>query len=142
MHYKKTIKKYIYERDGRKCHFCRKELSFRQISLDHYLPRSMNGPDDIYNMVLCCKKCNKYKKNRIPSDYESVMIENFIQGVKDKKITAPGLRIKIKELSEVTASTNRVEAIGEDVVFQSGKHRFYVNKGHIRKIINIGESLV
>jgi CRISPR/Cas system Type II protein with McrA/HNH and RuvC-like nuclease domain len=141
MDYKKTMKKYIYERDDRKCRFCQRELLFRKISLDHYLPKSKKGPDDLYNLVLCCKKCNKLKKNRTPSDYESVMIENFIKGIKDRKITAPGLGIKNKMLLEMAEAIERIEDIGEDVVFQSSKHRFYVKKGHIKKIVNIGESV-
>jgi len=77
MRRKRIDKKYIYERDKGICTFCGRELLLRQISLDHYLPKSKGGPDDIFNLVLSCKKCNEYKKSRIPPDYKDKIIELF-----------------------------------------------------------------
>lgn len=139
MDYKKTLKKYIYERDGKRCSFCEKELLFRQISLDHYLPKSHNGPNDVFNIVLSCKKCNKHKKNSIPNDYETIMIRNLKQGIIDKKISASG--IKYKDLIDKTKDIERIESINEFVVFQSKKYRFYNKKNHIDKIIELGTDI-
>lgn len=136
---KKTLKKYIYERDNQRCHFCNKELKFKQISLDHYLPKSENGVDDIFNIVLSCKKCNKEKKNRIPEDYESILIKHFKQGVKDKKITASALKIKYDELLTMVSFVYRIEYIGKSIVLQGGKYRFYVKNNHIYQIVKFGQ---
>lgn len=136
---KKSLKKYVYERDHRRCHFCNKELQFKQISLDHYLPKSKNGSNDIFNIVLSCKKCNKEKKNRVPTGYENILMRNFVQGVKDKKITASGLRIKYNTLCTMVSSIYRIEYIGKNTVFQGGKYRFYVKNNHIYRIVNLGQ---
>ncbi|NLK71919.1 MAG: hypothetical protein GX285_02725 [Clostridiales bacterium] len=138
MDYKKTVKKYIYERDGRKCRFCDKDLLFRQISLDHYVPKSKNGPDDIFNIVLSCKKCNKYKMDKILPDYDETIIENFKQAVIDKKILESSEHLKYQELSEMIKSVDRVESIGEITIFQGKNHRFYVKDNNIFKIIHLG----
>ena len=70
-------KTYIYERDGRKCFYCKKDLKYRQVTLDHYLPKSKGGKEEIYNLVLCCRKCNKLKGNRIPKDYKKMILKLF-----------------------------------------------------------------
>ncbi|MTI46249.1 HNH endonuclease [Sporosalibacterium faouarense] len=34
---------YIYEREDKKCFYCGKKLTFRQMTLDHFLPLSKKG---------------------------------------------------------------------------------------------------
>lgn len=136
MDYKKTLKKYVYERDGRKCFYCGKDLTFRQVSLDHYLPKSRNGPDDVFNIVLSCRKCNKFKKNTVPPDYESIMICNLKTAAKDKKIKLSGInKMKKEKLIEAFNEIDRIENIGEYTVFQSRTNRFYIKNNILYKII-------
>ncbi|SET59539.1 HNH endonuclease [Natronincola peptidivorans] len=133
---KKINKSYIYERDERKCYFCEKPLPFQQTSLDHYLPKSRGGPNDIYNIVLSCKRCNKYKKSAVPKDYEEVIIALFKQGVKDRKIIA--VNIKLQKILEDIEAIHRIEEIGDYVVFQSNNKRVYVKHNKIVKLVVIG----
>jgi len=137
--HKKTLKKYIYERDNRKCYFCNKDLLFHQISLDHYLPKSEKGPDDLFNIVLSCKKCNKYKKNKIPVDYEEVWLSNFKQAIMDKRITSSVTKLKHKELEDFSKMLDKIESIQEDwTVLQGKKYRVYVKNNKVYKVINLG----
>lgn len=138
---KKSLKKYIYERDERKCWFCEKALFFRQMTLDHYLPRSSKGPDEVYNLVSCCQKCNKEKKDYIPDDYEEVLIKLFKKAVKDKKIGFSKKLITYPKLIEIVEEVDRIEAINNQVVFQSLTHRIYVLDHRIIKIIKLGGML-
>lgn len=135
MKHKKNDKRYVYTRDDGICYFCDKELKFKQISLDHYLPKSKGGPNDIYNLVCSCKRCNKDKKSNVPEDYKEVIMNLFKKGVKDGKITSIG--IKQKELTNLTDRVYKVEEIGEYTVFQSNTHRFYVKNNMIHKIIRV-----
>ncbi len=138
MRQKTKDKRYIYIRDNKQCYFCNKELLFKQISLDHYLPRSKGGPDDIFNLVLSCKRCNKLKKSSIPEDYKDIMINLFKKGVKDRKIIAAGIGIKQKELMDIIEDVFRIEDIGEEyTVFQSYNYRFYIKQNKIYKIIHM-----
>ena len=134
---KKALKKYIYERDIKQCRFCNKELEFRQISLDHYLPRSKKGPNDVFNIVLSCKKCNKYKENRVPSNYEEVLLDNFKQGVMDKKIKSSVIKLKHQDLLKIAETMNKIESIHTYTVFQGAKYRLYVRKDNVFKIIEL-----
>lgn len=135
---KKSLKSYIYERDGRRCHFCDKRLRFHQASLDHYLPRSKGGTSDIFNLVLSCKKCNKLKKSSIPDDFEQVMIELFKTGVRDGMIRISSAQFPGDEIRSMVENVDRVEAINPHVVFQGANYRLYVRENRIVKVVYLG----
>lgn len=135
MKHKRNEKRYIYMRDGGICYFCGKELLFKQISLDHYLPKSKGGPDDTFNLVCSCRRCNKYKKSSVPNDYKEVMLDLFKKAVKDGKITTVG--IKKKKLIDLIDKVIKIKDIGQYTVFQSNTHRFYVKNNIIYKIIKV-----
>lgn len=138
MNNKKALKKYIFERDKKQCRFCCKELVFRQISLDHYLPKSKSGPNDVFNIVLSCKKCNKHKENRVPSNYEEVLLNNFKQGVMDKKIKSSVVKLKHQDLLKIAETVEKIESIHTYTVFQGKKYRMYVKKDNVFKIVELG----
>lgn len=134
---KKKEKQYIYIRDRAMCRFCNKKLLFKQISLDHYFPRSKGGPDDSFNLVLSCKKCNKEKKSYVPKNYKEVMVELFKKAVEDDKIIAAGIKIKQKELKEIASRVYKIEDMGEYTVFQSDSNRFYGKNNKIYKVVKV-----
>ncbi|SHJ93113.1 HNH endonuclease [Paramaledivibacter caminithermalis] len=137
MEHKKNNKRYIYTRHNGICYFCGKKLLFRQVSLDHYFPKSKGGPDDIFNLVCSCKRCNKYKKSFIPNDYKEVMMDLFKKAVKDGKVTTAAIKINKKDLNYLINEIFKIEEIGKYTVFQSNTHRFYVKDNRIYKIVKV-----
>jgi len=137
MKHRRSNKRYIFIRDGGTCYFCSKELLFKQVSIDHYLPKSKGGPDDIFNLVCSCKRCNKYKKSNVPEDYKEVMLDLFKRAVRDGKINPSGIKIKKEELINLTDEVFKLEEIGNSIVFQSGTQRFYVKDNKIYKIVRV-----
>lgn len=135
---KKSIKRYLFERENHRCWFCNKELKFRQISLDHYLPKSAQGPEEIFNYVLSCKGCNKLKRNQIPDDYPEIWISLFQKAFKDKKISISDAKLEFTNVAQIIAGINRLEALNDYVVLQSANYRIYVQNNKIKKIIQIG----
>lgn len=55
--------KSVAERAGRKCEYCLARESVFNFSheVDHFIPISEGGADDLDNLVLACKSCNSYK---------------------------------------------------------------------------------
>jgi CRISPR/Cas system Type II protein with McrA/HNH and RuvC-like nuclease domain len=134
----KSTKKYIYFRDMKKCFFCSKKLKFNQISLDHYLPSSKGGTDDVFNMVLSCDKCNINKRDTVPNEWEKLLIENLKKGIEDYKITSKiKNKYKYNELLEIAHGINKIESINGEVVFQSNSYRIYIKNNKIRNIIHL-----
>lgn len=142
MSIKKSEKGYIYERDNRKCYYCGKPLRYRQITLDHYLPRSRGGIEVIYNLVNCCKSCNKLKKNIVPKDFEENIIRLFKKAYLDGMIISRSdIPLLKSEMNREILKIDRIEEIRDIIVFQSKDMRFYVNNREIERVIYIGNSV-
>ena len=50
----------VLKRDGYTCHYCHRDAN----SVDHVVPRSHGGTDDLDNLVACCSSCNSSKGDR------------------------------------------------------------------------------
>jgi len=56
----------VYIRDNYTCQYCSTKLPAKQLTLDHVLPASLNGPKNWTNVVSACRDCNQKKANRTP----------------------------------------------------------------------------
>lgn len=130
-------KEYIYNRDNRACYFCRKPLEPDQVTLDHYLPKSKKGTTDVFNLVVCCKKCNKRKSNLIPEDYRKIILELFLRAVEDNQIRGSNLKMPQKELRAELMHVNKMEDVTDHFIFQSNEKRYYVRNNRVFKFIYV-----
>jgi CRISPR/Cas system Type II protein with McrA/HNH and RuvC-like nuclease domain len=134
-------KLYIYKRDKKECYFCKKPLEFNKITFDHYLPKSKKGTMDVFNLVICCKKCNKLKSNKIPEDYKDKILELFLQAVKDNKIRGAGIKMPQKELKQELLRINKFEDITEHFIFQSNEKRYYIKNNSVFKFVFVATTI-
>ena len=51
------------------CAYCGKELEFDQTTIDHKMPRSRGGTDDMENLTICCSICNSRKGSQTPEEF-------------------------------------------------------------------------
>ena len=60
---KQYIKEKLYLLQHNKCNLCKKFLFSNNgnISIDHIIPRYLNGRDNIHNYQVLCDFCNKWK---------------------------------------------------------------------------------
>lgn len=127
---------YIYTRDEGRCRHCGKSVRYGSMSLDHYLPHSVGGPDAVYNLVCACKACNRDKRAQVPEDWQVVWAEAFRQGVMDRKLAlAPG--ITYRELMTCVAEIVAVRLMGNIAIFDTKYKRIHVKHNAICKITNI-----
>lgn len=138
MNLRNKDKLYIYKRDNKKCFYCAKKLLLKQITLDHYLPLSKGGTDDIFNVVISCKKCNKLKNDSIPDQFEETILVLLKRAVKDDMIIGKSLNIDNKKLKEEMLKIERIECITDHFVFQSKDMRFYIKDNFVIKVIYLG----
>ena len=55
------LRRSVFERDGWACFFCgkhRDELKKGDLTLDHYIPRALGGPNTFENLFTACRSCN------------------------------------------------------------------------------------
>ena len=75
-------RKNIYWRDKYVCQYCSGEFKYKQLSLDHVIPKSRGGGRGWLNLVACCHGCNQKKGNRTPSEASMELIkEPYIPNV-------------------------------------------------------------
>lgn len=58
----------ILARDNFECQYCARDLSTKEATLDHVVPRSQGGKTAWENIVCCCATCNRKKGGRTPAE--------------------------------------------------------------------------
>lgn len=58
-----SIRQAVRHRAGFACEYCgvTETQVGGELTIDHYVPQSQGGPDDLDNLVYCCARCNSYK---------------------------------------------------------------------------------
>ena len=110
-------KKYFYLREQQKCYYCHKPLAMRQVTLDHYLPRSRGGTYDTFNLVCACRRCNQFKSSKIPADTEEVQLALLKLASADCRLTIAIPKLKPSELkSMISQATGLIRDSEETIV--------------------------
>ena len=68
----------MYGNQEGRCNGCRELLPFRNMTIDHIIPRSKDGTDDPGNLQLLCGTCNSTKGNRTQ--------EELIQSLREQEV--------------------------------------------------------
>jgi 5-methylcytosine-specific restriction endonuclease McrA len=58
----------LYKRDQGKCSYCGKEITQKESTIDHIIPKSKGGSNTWENICLACKPCNVFKDDRSPKE--------------------------------------------------------------------------
>jgi len=70
----------ILKRFFKNCFYCDRDLENLpenvKIHVDHFIPRSYIGEDDLWNLVLSCSECNLNKSDSLAIDFKEVFIKN------------------------------------------------------------------
>ena len=78
----------VWEDAGRMCHYCDTALpkpgtkAGKKTHLDHKRAQSTGGKDDLSNLLVCCKICNRKKGNK---SYERFLVEELEAATKKAK---------------------------------------------------------
>jgi 5-methylcytosine-specific restriction endonuclease McrA len=55
------------------CHYCGKQFSPKDLTLDHVVPLVRGGRSTKGNCVPCCKECNSRKQDMLPIEWEEYL---------------------------------------------------------------------
>lgn len=71
----REMRLYLAERDGRHCFYCRTEFDrLRDVTIDHYVPKSVWACNLPANLVLACRSCNQTKGDRLTWSMAAVLL--------------------------------------------------------------------
>jgi len=65
-HTAKISRYMLYKRDNGRCSYCGKEITQKESTIDHVIPKSQGGLNVWENIALSCKKCNCAKDSKTP----------------------------------------------------------------------------
>lgn len=68
----------IYEKTEGHCYLCGELLKFNFFEVDHKVPLSKGGTDDISNLYCSCHKCNRIKRNIYYEDFMETISQIFM----------------------------------------------------------------
>jgi hypothetical protein len=71
--YKRSLREFLAERDGKKCAYCGREGV--KLTEDHVIPKSKGGTDCAWNRVLACVPCNQKKGAKSARQFDHREIE-------------------------------------------------------------------
>lgn len=57
------------------CHYCRRRIAPRELTMDHIVPLIRGGTSRRSNVVPCCKDCNSRKKHLLPVEWQDYLDE-------------------------------------------------------------------
>ena len=132
-------KDYIYERDLGICYICGRRVKRNKMTLDHYFPKSLGGSSEIFNLVCCCKQCNRLKRSQMPNDWVAVNISLFRRAIIDKRLNTTALTMSVDALLTKAERINSIFLNRFNAVFEAPGVRFYVKDGAIKKVVHFDE---
>lgn len=60
----KAVRSEVYDRDQCICQYCHKKVIPSKLTIEHVIPVSKGGIDDIINYITVCRSCNSSKKDK------------------------------------------------------------------------------
>ena len=90
----KSVRFEVFKRDSFKCQYCGKSAPDVVLEVDHIIPVSKGGDNDISNLITACFDCNR--------------------GKRDKKLTdKQNAKLQKEELDKLNARREQIEMIAE-----------------------------
>ncbi len=73
----KQKRRQVYEKYDGHCAYCGKEIEYKDMQVDHVLPKRLNAPDGItngmQNLKPACRRCNHYKRGHSLELFRNLM---------------------------------------------------------------------
>jgi hypothetical protein len=102
----KKLRFEVFKRDGFTCQYCGANPPMVILEVDHIIPVSKDGSDDIDNLLTSCFDCNRGKSNRDLSTMPQKTIEKISQLREKEEQYAEYQKvlneIRARELNEIT----------------------------------------
>ena len=123
-----TVRYRVLQRAGAKCELCGCSAKDRPLHVDHIIPRSRGGKNDMSNLQALCERCNLAKGNRDATDFR----KQPAQRVKGCTFCSKGIEKRIIE------SNGTVFAI-EDKYPVAPQHTLIIPFRHVADYFSLTE---
>jgi hypothetical protein len=98
MTFDREKRKKVWDKSGGRCWYCGVTLTPWNFHVDHFMPRSKGGEDDLENLVPACQSCNLEKKDRFWWDWQCDIQKSYgLYVTKGQNMSLRGEGIDIQE---------------------------------------------
>ncbi|MCI8378638.1 MAG: HNH endonuclease [Lachnospiraceae bacterium] len=87
------IKQAIHRKQNKRCAYCGQHRNIKYMTVDHIIPLSKGGTDDINNLQCTCKLCNRLKDNMMPHEFTAFIRRMLKNSIKIEKRARGGGRM-------------------------------------------------
>lgn len=63
------LRKEVFDRDGNVCQYCKGKSGDTRMTIDHIVPKYLNGSHDSINLITACRSCNSKKGKKALIDW-------------------------------------------------------------------------
>lgn len=70
----KIMRQQVYDKCNGHCAYCGREIAYKDMQVDHVIPRYNGGKDDVENLLPSCRMCN-FRKGTLSIEHFRKEIE-------------------------------------------------------------------
>ena len=127
----KSIRFEVFKRDSFKCQYCGRSAPDVILEVDHIVPVSQGGKNDLLNLVTSCRDCNRGKSAKLLSD--TSMIDRQKQQLDDMNAIREQTEMLIQWKQELLSVTEQqvnaidslIKSISNSCLTDSGRKDIY-----------------
>lgn len=67
------LRQRVWLKYNRHCSYCGKEIEYKNMQVDHLVPKAYNGDDSFNNLMPSCRRCNHYKRAKNLGQFRILM---------------------------------------------------------------------
>lgn len=105
---KSSIRFEVFERDRFTCQYCGGKAPNVELEIDHVIPLSAGGSDDVLNLKAACTSCNRGKADIIISTITEQELEGLKKEYNENDYTHLRVRKKTKHKIKFVAACERM----------------------------------
>ena len=69
----KSFREKVWNKHNQHCGYCGKVIDYKDMQIDHIIPKVNNGTNDISNLMPSCRRCNHYKHCRTLEEFRELI---------------------------------------------------------------------
>lgn len=121
----------IYIRDKGVCGICGQPVAKNNYTIDHIIPLSKGGSYKYTNLQCCCKRCNQFKADSLPSDFFDIVVSILNHQVNEKQNEK--LKEELKKILLLSAPVSPVAFESPEINDDTAKTKKEIKKSSKKK---------
>lgn len=95
----------VYAKYDGHCAYCGKEITIKEMEVDHVIPQRYHGTDDMDNLMPSCHTCNHYKRANSLENFRDWLLGELIDRLMKVYIFRVALRYDMITINGGTRSS-------------------------------------